>query len=148
MNLIIRKAVTDDIESVFEIQEEQNLSRWSTEDYQSEIVNHQAVFLVAEIETKVVGFILARLIETLKVGEIVNFAVVEKYQKQGIGNLLLMDLSEILTTTNYTKIELEVRQQNLGAISFYLKNNFIKDGIRKNFYQNPVDNALLMSLIF
>jgi [ribosomal protein S18]-alanine N-acetyltransferase len=148
MNLIIRKAVTDDIESVFEIQEEQNLSRWSTEDYQSEIVNPQAVFLVAEIETKVVGFILARLIETLKVGEIVNFAVVEKYQKQGIGNLLLMDLSEILTTTNYTKIELEVRQQNLRAISFYLKNNFIKDGIRKNFYQNPVDNALLMSLIF
>jgi [ribosomal protein S18]-alanine N-acetyltransferase len=62
MNLIIRKVVIDDIESVFEIQEEQNLSRWSTEDYQSEIVNRQAVFLVAEIENKIVGFILARLI--------------------------------------------------------------------------------------
>jgi [ribosomal protein S18]-alanine N-acetyltransferase len=148
MNLIIRKAVIDDIESVFEIQEEQNLSRWSTEDYQSEIVNLQAVFLVAEIENKIVGFILARLIETLKVSEIVNFAVVEKYQKQGIGNLLLTVLSEILTTSNYKKIELEVREQNLKAINFYLKNNFIKDGIRKSFYQNPIDNALLMSLIF
>jgi [ribosomal protein S18]-alanine N-acetyltransferase len=148
MNLIIRKAEIQDIESVVEIQEEENLSRWSKEDYQSQIVNLQAVFLIAKIENKIVGFILARLIETLKVGEIVNFAVVEKYQKQGIGKLLLTDVSSILITSNYKKIELEVREQNLKATNFYLKNKFIKDGIRKNFYQNPDDNAVLMSLDF
>ncbi len=148
MNLIIRKTEIEDIESVFEIQEKQNLSYWSIEDYQSEIDNLDAVFLVAESEDRIVGFILARLIATLKVSEIVNFAVVEKHQKRGIGKLLLIGLSSVLTASNYKKIELEVREQNLKAINFYLKNNFIKDGIRKNFYRNPFDNAVLMSSIF
>jgi [ribosomal protein S18]-alanine N-acetyltransferase len=141
----IRKAEIEDIKSVFEIQQKQNLSYWSIEDYQSEIDNNDAVFLVAESEDKIVGFILARLITTLKVAEIVNLAVVGKYQKREIGKILLTELSKILITANYKKIELEVREQNLKAINFYLKNNFIKDGIRKNFYQNPVDNAVLMS---
>jgi [ribosomal protein S18]-alanine N-acetyltransferase len=148
MNLIIRKAEIKDIKSVFEIQEKQNLSHWSIEDYQGEIDNNDAVFLVAESKDLIVGLILARLIATLKVSEIINFGVVEEYQKQGIGKLLLTDLSKILTTSNYEKIELEVREQNLKAINFYLKNSFIKDGIRKHFYQNPLDNAVLMSLIF
>jgi [ribosomal protein S18]-alanine N-acetyltransferase len=148
MNLNIRKAEIDDVESVFEIQQKQNLSYWSIEDYQSEIDNNDAVFLVAESEDKIVGFILARLIATLKVCEIVNFAVVDKYQKRGIGKLLLADLLKFLSTAYYKKIELEVREQNLKAINFYLKNSFIKDGIRNGFYQNPTDNAVLMSLIF
>jgi [ribosomal protein S18]-alanine N-acetyltransferase len=104
--------------------------------------------LVAESEEIIVGFILARLILTLKTAEIVNFAVVEKYQKLGIGKLLLTNLSNILTSSNYNKIELEVREQNLKAINFYSKNNFVKDGVRKNFYQNPVDNAVMMSQNF
>jgi [ribosomal protein S18]-alanine N-acetyltransferase len=148
MNLNIRKAEIKDIKSVIEIQQKQNLSYWSIEDYQSEIDNNDAVFLVAESEDKIVGFILARLITTLKVAEIINLAVVGKYQKRGIGKLLLADLLKILSTAYYKKIELEVREPNLNAINFYLKNQFIKDGIRKNFYQNPVDNAVLMSLIF
>jgi ribosomal-protein-alanine acetyltransferase len=148
MNLNIRKAEIEDIKSVFEIQEKQQLSYWSIEDYNSEIDNNDAVFLVAESEDKIAGFILARLIATLKAVEIVNFAVFEKYQKRGIGKLLLTELSSVLITSNYKKIELEVREQNLKAINFYLKNKFIKDGIRKNFYQNPIDNAVLMSLNF
>jgi ribosomal-protein-alanine acetyltransferase len=148
MNLNIRKAEIEDIKSVFEIQEKQHLSYWSIEDYNSEIDNNDAVFLVAESQDKIVGFILARLIATFKVCEIVNFAVVEKYQKQGIGELVLTELLSVLITSNYKKIELEVREQNLKAINFYLKNKFIKDGIRKIFYQNPTDNAVLMSLNF
>jgi [ribosomal protein S18]-alanine N-acetyltransferase len=144
----IRKAEIEDIKSVFEIQEKHNLGYWSLEDYQSEIANSDSVLLVAESEEKIVGFILARLITTLKTAEIVNFAVVQKYQKRGIGKLLLTELSSVLITSNYKKIELEVREQNLKAINFYLKNKFIKDGIRKNFYQNPIDNAVLMSLNF
>ena len=148
MNLDIRKAEIDDIEYIFEIQEKHNLGYWSIADYHSEVSNSDSVFLVAESEDNIVGFILARLITTFKTSEIVNFAVVEKYQKKGIGKLLLTDLSSVLTASNYKKIELEVREQNLQAISFYLKNKFIKDGIRKNFYQNPADNAVLMSLNF
>jgi [ribosomal protein S18]-alanine N-acetyltransferase len=148
MNLIIRKAEIKDIKSVFEIQEKQDLSYWSVEDYKSEISNIDALFLVAEIEEITVGFILARLIATLKTAEIVNFAVVEKYQKLGIGKLLLTNLSNLLTSSNYNKIELEVREQNLKAINFYSKNNFVKDGVRKKFYQNPVDNAVMMSQNF
>jgi ribosomal-protein-alanine acetyltransferase len=148
MNLNTRKAEVEDIKSVFEIQEKHNLGYWSIEDYQNEIDNNDAVFFVAESEDKIIGFILARLITTLKSAEIVNLAVVGKYQKRGIGKLLLTELSSVLITSNYKKIELEVREQNLKAINFYLKNKFIKDGIRKNFYQNPIDNAVLMSLNF
>jgi [ribosomal protein S18]-alanine N-acetyltransferase len=148
MNLNIRKAEIDDVESVIEIQQKQNLSYWSIEDYQSEIDNLDAVFLIAESEDMIIGFILARLIVTLKAAEVINFAVVEKSQNRGIGKILLSELCKVLTTASYKKIELEVREQNLNAINFYLKNQFIKDGIRKNFYQNPVDNAVLMSLIF
>jgi [ribosomal protein S18]-alanine N-acetyltransferase len=148
MSILIRKAELQDIEDVFEIQEKENLSYWSIEDYQSEINNSESIFLVAEVDKKTVGFIFARLITTLKVCEIINFGVTGKYQNQGTGKRLIDSLTEILRVLNYEKIELEVREQNMKAINFYLKNNFIKDGIRSNFYQNPIDNAVLMSLIF
>jgi [ribosomal protein S18]-alanine N-acetyltransferase len=139
MSILIRKAELQDIEDVFEIQEKQGLSFWSIADYHSEIANSESIFLVAESDRKIVGFIFARLITAIKVCEILNFGVAEKYQNQGTGKL---------RTLNYEKLELEVREQNLKAIDFYLNNNFVKDGIRKNFYSNPVDNAVLMSFIF
>jgi [ribosomal protein S18]-alanine N-acetyltransferase len=148
MSILIRKADLQDIEDVFEIQEKQGLSFWSVEDYQSEITNSESIFLVAESDGKIVGFIFARLITTLKICEILNFGVADKCQNQGIGKQLVDNLTEIVNTLKYEKIELEVREQNHRAINFYLKNNFLKDGIRKNFYQNPTDDAVLMSQIF
>jgi ribosomal-protein-alanine acetyltransferase len=142
--MLIRKAKSVDINQVFLIQESVGLSYWSIEDYQNEVENPNSIFLVAE-EKAIIGFILMRLITSLDVAEISNVGIKKEFQKQGIGKLFFGEIIKELKPLNIKKIELEVRQQNLQAINFYKKFHFKQDGIRKNFYQNPLDDAILMS---
>ncbi len=145
-DVLIRQTTVADVTKIFEIQAEVGLSYWSIDDYIFEVTNYEAIFLVAELEQNVIGFILIRLITTLNICEILNFGVCQSQQKNGIGKQLLQESVKYLKLININKVELEVREKNTQAINFYLKNNFIPDGVRKNFYLNPNDNAILMSM--
>ena len=77
-------------------------------------------------------------------GELLNIAVLEKYRRQGLAEILLKTLEDFFTEKNITVIYLEVREKNQSALSFYEKHGFIKNGFRKNYYRNPDDNGVLM----
>jgi ribosomal-protein-alanine N-acetyltransferase len=143
--MLICKAKFIDVEQVFAIQEETGLSYWSIEDYKNETSNPNAIFLVAKKDFEVRGFILVRLITSLQIAEIINIGIKKEHQNQGIGKLLLEKITSEIRILDIKKIELEVREQNTQAIKFYQKHFFTEQGIRKNFYQNPNDNAILMS---
>lgn len=91
-----------------------------------------------------VGFILGRIIRVDV--EILTFAVLPEYQKQGIGQKLL---TTFLKDLQNVSIYLEVAINNRAAIELYTKNGFTIRGIRKGYYQHgqelPVD-AYLMGL--
>ena len=68
-------------------------------------------------------------------------AVSPEYRKKGLAGKLLEALFEKIGSA---EIFLEVRESNQNAIALYQKYKFKQVGIRKNFYQNPQENAILM----
>jgi len=78
--------------------------------------------------------------------EVYNVAVKERCRGRGIGKLLLTRLIENAKSDNRKRLLLEVRYGNKIAIGLYKKLGFKEDGIRPNFYDEPKEDALLMSL--
>ena len=77
-------------------------------------------------------------------GEITNVAVDEKDRGRGVGQALLKEAFKCAKRKGLEKIFLEVRESNVPAIELYKKTGFEKTGIRRGFYRNPTEDALLM----
>lgn len=145
-----------DIETLLEIQIANHLSVWSFDDYKKLLKDESSFKIAARNKRKVIGFLLGRLITTwneiylnelyTNEAEIYNIAVCNSYKRLGIGTKLLNSLLEICRAKSIETIWLEVRESNKGAIGFYTKNNFKQEGIRKNYYGNPSENAVIMKL--
>lgn len=131
--------IKDDIKQVVLLEEEFLGETLGEEMLSNELLNKAAIFLTAKDNMKVIGYIGGYFIENE--GEILNFVVDEKYQRQGIGTALFNTL--INSQNNIKKIILEVRENNQKAINFYLKMDFKKISIRKHYYKNG-DHALVM----
>lgn len=143
----IRSARQADIPEILRIQTQCRLGVWSEADYLREISNNEAVFAVAEnLERSAIGFVLARFADGCAELDLLNIGVAPKFRKRGVGELLLRELINEACRRRTRAIWLEVRESNAAAISFYLKNGFVVVQRRKNFYAQPNEDALLMSL--
>lgn len=117
---------------------------WSYQSLEAELYKNDAYFFVALKSDKVCGYIGMNTV--LDEGYIANVAVLPQFQKQGIGQKLLEYLIKVSKEINLSFVTLEVRKSNEGAIALYSKNGFSVVGERKNFYSEPLENALLMTL--
>jgi [ribosomal protein S18]-alanine N-acetyltransferase len=99
---------------------------------------------VAENNGAILGFIAGQIIAGTC--ELQSIAVSASARRHGIGRTLLATLTEWSQKHNAARVELEVRAGNIAAISFYERLEFRKDGLRRGYYRNPDDDALLMSL--
>ena len=88
------------------------------------------------------GLVLVRAVadET----EILNLAVDPNARRQGIGARLVAHAIEVVKRANVKDIYLEVRESNSGARAFYSSMSFAEQGRRKNYYSQPVEDALLL----
>ncbi len=139
-----------DVSQILDIQVEGNLSKWSAEDYKNEIIRNDSILLAAKNNGETVGFLLARFVgtatETIEYGEldILNFGVFKKFRKQGVGNLLFEYLLDKFNEDGLRSIWLEVRESNVEAIRFYKNRGFRAIQTRRNFYRQPLENAIVM----
>jgi ribosomal-protein-alanine N-acetyltransferase len=136
-------------DEIMQIQAETGLSFWSKKDYINELVKDDSIFKVAQnAGGKIVGFALVRLLianstSLFDSSEILNIAVRKSFQKQGFGQIIFGEIVGELRRKNIKEIWLEVRASNAKAIAFYQKNGFEFQFERKNYYQNPPENALV-----
>ncbi|MBE6876491.1 MAG: ribosomal-protein-alanine N-acetyltransferase [Ruminococcus sp.] len=115
---------------------------WNLESFRSEAEKPSGFVLVALDENQnVVSFLTASCI--LDTADLTNIAVAPEYRRQGIAGMLL---KELCARIGKVSLFLEVRESNLPAREFYQKHGFEQVGIRKNFYQHPDENAILMKL--
>jgi ribosomal-protein-alanine N-acetyltransferase len=144
MNYKIVPMTIDDIKQAAEIERLSISQPWSENAFLAELYNEQAVMLCAKNTDsgEVCGFIAASYV--LDEVNINSIAVAEKYRKNGIGQALLYSLFEAVKDFA-ASVMLEVRQSNFPAIALYQKAGFAKVGMRKNFYENPSENAVLMT---
>lgn len=144
------------VDEILQIQTETNLSVWSKNDYLSEIERADSIFKIAlSPDEKVIGFALVHLLfsnsndsnDSFDSSEILNIAVLNSFQKKGIGQMIFDEILRELKQKNIKEIWLEVRSSNTKAITFYQRNNFEFHFERKNYYQNPTENALIFRLL-
>jgi len=113
--------------------------------YIEEIINNKTshrVFAVFRDE-KTAGFLI--LSTVLDEAELLEVAVSENFRRSGIASELMNEIFEWCKKNGIVQIFLEVRESNFPARAYYRKFGFTEDGVRKNYYRDPVENALLMS---
>lgn len=132
-----------DIDSVVEIEKEAFTTPWTKEAFFSEInENKLAVYLVAEVDEKVVGYGGMWLI--INEGHITNIAVKEEYKGRGIGNEIVEGLINYCAFMGIDDMTLEVRASNKVAINLYEKYGFFNYGLRPNYYADDGEDAIIM----
>ena len=116
---------------------------WSENALKDELENENAHFLTALTFSRVSGYI--GIIEICGEADITNVAVHPDFRRFGIGKKLLDTAEKQATERKCESITLEVRESNEAAISLYSGNGYSPIGIRKNFYEKPTENAVLMT---
>lgn len=144
MNISYNIFSKEDIQGIFEVSNLSFKLPWSIESIKSEINNPLAKYIVAkDMESnKILGFIGVWII--LGECDITNIAVHPEFRKLGIGEKLLTSMINLCESLNCNIINLEVRSSNLSAISLYKKLNFLEVGLRKGYYEDNKEDAILM----
>lgn len=140
----IEEMTADDVQAVFEIEEETyGAHHWSKDSFYSEVSNNIARYYVAkDINNKVVGYIGSWFI--IEEAHITNISVSPKFRQKSIGEALLYHLLNQAYKEMIKYITLEVRVSNEPAINLYKKYSFASLGCRKNYYQDNNEDALIM----
>lgn len=115
---------------------------WSKKSFEENLNRSDAVYVVARDGDKVLGYCGAYVI--LNEADINQVAVEPLYRKKGVGGKMLAALLEKLRKAGADAVTLEVRKSNEAAIALYESMGFVTEGIRKNFYEKPVEDALIM----
>ncbi len=119
-------------------------AHWPRAEYE-QLAGSSPLALVAEgNEGEIVGFLIARRVSDEV--EILNLAVRSELRRKGIGSSLLSRLLQELDAERARKIYLEVRRSNNAAIAFYQRQGFARVGERRNYYRDPIEDALVLSL--
>lgn len=115
---------------------------WSQKAYADALANENACYLVAECGGCIIG--CCGLWQSFSEGDICNVAVDAGYRRQKIAWNMLKALMEAGAGRGITCFTLEVRKSNTAAVCLYEKLGFVTEGVRKRFYQNPPEDALIM----
>jgi len=141
--VIIREMTMEDAAAVAEMEHQIFSDAWSESSILETLHNPQTICLAAEKSGKVIGNLLAYT--AADEAEIARISVLKEERKQGTGRLLLDMLKQISKERQIGKVLLDVRRSNAAARAFYEKYGFKEDGIRPDFYENPSEDAILMS---
>lgn len=121
---------------------------WSEDALREELGNDCACFLTAEDEESgaVCGYIGCHIV--LDEGYIANVAVSPDCRRQGIGTRLVREMIRQAQERGLAFLTLEARESNAPAIALYESCGFVRVGVRKKYYTNPTESAVLMTLEF
>ena len=146
MKFELRELSAADIPSAAGIENVCFSSPWSEKTLLSELQNPLNKFFGAFFENTLAGYIGFQTVvdET----SVFNVAVLPEFRRNGMGKALVEKLIDEAKKSGSKVVFLEVRAGNLPAINLYEKEGFVFFGLRKNYYENPKENALILRLAF
>lgn len=131
------------VSDVAEIEKNCFSNPWNETVIEEELKNDCSHIYVAVENERAVGY--AMLYVVCGEADIIRVAVLPEYRRQGIAEKLLLKSFEVNETD---AVFLDVRESNAPAIRLYQSLGFADTGIRKNYYSNPTENAVLMKKEF
>ena len=144
--LTIREMTSMDIDQVCVLEEMVFSMPWHRQSFVEMVENKDALYLVVEEDSRP-GVVIAvcGMRSIVGEGDISNVVVHPDYRKRGIAQQLLSELlrrgESEFGVEAYT---LEVRKSNADALNLYQRLGFVQEGIRKNFYEKPTEDAIIM----
>lgn len=141
-NIIIRPMTIDDVNSVYIVEENCFTDPWSKDSIRKELKNNLARYLVAQLDDKIVGYVGVWFV--VDEGHITNVAVHSDYRGKKIGDKLVKEMVELCKENNIVAMTLEVRVSNTVAQNLYRKYGFKMGGIRKEYYSDNKEDAIIM----
>jgi ribosomal-protein-alanine N-acetyltransferase len=142
-NFIVKPFTEEYIDRVTQIDKLSFTIPWSRESFLRELENNNnANYIVLFKDDILIAYAGIWLI--LDEGHITNVAVHPNYRMQGAGTCLMNSLIEICHNNNITSMTLEVRKSNVEALKLYKKYNFAQEGLRKFYYADNNEDAIIM----
>ncbi|MDW0110471.1 ribosomal protein S18-alanine N-acetyltransferase [Sporosarcina aquimarina] len=142
-SIVYRPMLAKDIDDVVATEVEVFTTPWSAEVFEHELTgNDYATYIVAEYEHEVVGHVGMWVV--LDECHITNVAVRKSRQGNGIGEALMRQAMDLCRNNGVRAMSLEVRVTNETAQNLYRKLGFQPGGIRKNYYSDDHEDALVM----
>lgn len=142
-SLTFRLMNEEDIDDVLEIEHKSFATPWSREAFFNELTHNQfALYVVLEEENKVIGYCGAWIV--VDEAHITNVALLPEYRGRKLGEALMRQLMELASEMGAVTMTLEVRVSNFTALSLYRKLGFQNGAIRKNYYTDNQEDALVM----
>jgi len=138
----IRPADIADLAVVYQIEKASYSVPWSRNTFRDLLERTDTDTIVAEVDGRVVGYAISWFV--LDQGELGNVAVAEAHRRQGIGRRLVGAAIERARARGVRELYLEVRRSNTGAQRLYLHMGFRQVGVRRNYYVQPREDALVM----
>ena len=138
----IRRMTMEDVDGVAAVEAATFPTPWSRDAFASEMRNVAARYLVAEKDGRIIGYAGAWII--LDESHVTNIAVLSDERGQGIGRALTAGLMQYLSNLGAAYATLEVRKSNEIAQNLYKSLGFIKLGVRKRYYEDNGEDALIM----
>ena len=135
-----------DVAAIAEAEKEIFSDPWSEKDITAAISSEGSMCYSAIRDGRLAAYIIGRVIPPE--GEIYRIATLPEYRRRGIAYRLLDYAVKTERGEGLESLFLEVREQNPSARALYSSYGFCEIGIRKNYYKNPSDNAILMLLDF
>lgn len=155
--MLIRRMTMEDIPSVVEIEDQCFSLPWSAKSFADSLSRKDTIFLVCvenggnhdgqsadDSVSQITGYMGLYL--SFDEASVTNVAVSPACRKKGYGKALVVASKEAAKAAGAESIFLEVRVSNEPAISLYKKLGFEKLGIRKKFYEHPVEDAIIMKV--
>lgn len=141
-NINIRLMKKEDVDDIYKVEEDCFPDPWSKESIMKELKNNLARYLVAEVDGKLAGYIGIWFV--VDEGHITNVAVHSDYRGRKIGDKLVGEMVNLCKENNIVAMTLEVRNSNRIAQNLYRKYGFKIGGIRKEYYSDNKEDAIIM----
>lgn len=139
---VIRLMTEEDLAQVETIERENFSVPWSFDAFKESMNREDTIYLVACREAEIAGY--CGMYMCLDEGEIPNVAVRDRDRCRGIGEQMLLELLSLAEERGVSSVFLEVRVSNGPARRLYERLGFEEAGIRKNFYEKPREDAVIM----
>ena len=141
--MTFREMLVEDLDQVMEIENDLISPPWTREGFFLFFLKDENMFFVVEEKGQILGYCSMQTV--LDEGDILNVAVTRDRQKEGIGYFLVDSMLMLAAARGIHIVHLEVRESNGSARRLYQRLGFKEDGFRKNYYTEPVENAVLMT---